>query len=61
MQEPMSENYKKSGGMGCGAMLWIVGMMIAVVISWDKYHSVVWATVHGIFGWFYVIYNRFLQ
>jgi hypothetical protein len=57
----MSEGYKKGGSVGCGAMLWIVGMMIAVVLSWEAHHSVVWATVHGLFGWFYVVYIRLLH
>lgn len=61
MQVRMSEGYKKGGSVGCGAMLWIVGMMIAVVLSWEAHHSVVWATVHGLFGWFYVVYIRLLH
>jgi hypothetical protein len=32
------------------------GSAIAVSVSWSLYHSLVWAIVHGIFGWFYVIY-----
>lgn len=33
-----------------------IGTALAVVISWDLYHSLLWAILHGIFGWFYVIY-----
>ena len=29
---------------------------IAVSISWSMYNSVMWAIIHGILGWFYVIY-----
>jgi len=32
------------------------GAVIAVVISWSLYKSIWWAILHGIFGWFYVIY-----
>jgi hypothetical protein len=33
-----------------------LGNIIAVVISWSVNHSVLWAIIHGIFGWFYIIY-----
>lgn len=33
-----------------------LGNVIAVVISWSVNHSVLWAIIHGIFGWFYIIY-----
>ncbi len=32
------------------------GTIAAVVLSWLKWHSVGWAIVHGLLGWFYVIY-----
>lgn len=32
------------------------GSALAIVISWSINHSVLWAIVHGIFSWFYVIY-----
>ncbi len=37
------------GGIG-------LGTIIAVVISWSANHSVIWAIIHGILGWLYVIY-----
>jgi hypothetical protein len=40
-----------SGGTGIG-----IGSIIAVVISWSVNHSILWCLIHGIFGWFYVIY-----
>jgi hypothetical protein len=36
--------------------VWSLGDMIAVVISWSINHSILWAILHGVFGWFYVIY-----
>ena len=33
-----------------------LGTLIAIVISWSANHSVLWAIVHGFFGWFYVLY-----
>jgi hypothetical protein len=33
-----------------------LGMVIAVVISWSVNQSILWAMLHGILGWFYVLY-----
>ena len=32
------------------------GCSLAMVISWSINKSILWAILHGIFGWFYVIY-----
>ena len=33
-----------------------LGSVIAVVASWDRNRSILWAILHGILGWLYVIY-----
>lgn len=33
-----------------------IGSVIAVVISWDRNKSILYAIVHGVLGWLYVIY-----
>jgi hypothetical protein len=33
-----------------------LGTAIAVVISWSVNHSILWAILHGVFSWVYVIY-----
>ena len=33
-----------------------LGAVIAVVTSWSRNQSVLWAILHGIFSWLYVIY-----
>lgn len=33
-----------------------LGSAIAVAISWSLHKSIIWAIVHGFFGWFYVVY-----
>lgn len=33
-----------------------LGSVIAVVCSWDRNHSILWAILAGIFSWIYVIY-----
>ena len=32
------------------------GSALAMVISYTAHKSVLWAIIHGIFGWFYVVY-----
>ena len=32
------------------------GSALAITISWSANHSILWAILHGLFGWFYVIY-----
>lgn len=33
-----------------------IGTVIAIILSWVTNHSILWAILHGIFGWLYVIY-----
>jgi hypothetical protein len=33
-----------------------LGSAIAVAISWSLNKSIIWAIIHGVFSWFYVIY-----
>ena len=32
------------------------GTVLAIAISWNVNQSILWAIIHGIFGWFYVVY-----
>lgn len=33
-----------------------LGAVVAVVASWSRNQSILWAIFHGILSWFYVIY-----
>lgn len=33
-----------------------LGTSVAVVVSYTANHSILWATLHGLLGWIYVIY-----
>ncbi len=33
-----------------------LGTIIAVVLSWNRNQSILWAIIHGFLGWLYVIY-----
>ena len=32
------------------------GTALAITISWSLHRSLTWAAIHGVFGWFYVVY-----
>ncbi len=38
-----------------------LGSAIAVAISWSANQSILWAILHGIFSWFYVIYFAIIR
>jgi hypothetical protein len=37
------------------------GSALAIAISWSIHKSILWAILHGIFSWFYVIYFVFTR
>lgn len=43
-------------GMEAGRYGVTFGTALAVAISWHAHQSILWAIIHGIFSWFYVIY-----
>ena len=47
----MSELKTTAASSGIG-----FGCALAIAISWSVNHSIVWAIIHGICSWVYVIY-----
>lgn len=37
------------------------GSALAIAISWSVHKSILWAIIHGIFSWLYVIYFAFTR
>lgn len=37
------------------------GSSLAMVISWSLYKSILWAILHGMCSWFYVIYYAIVR
>lgn len=51
------DDSSSSGGeAGCAVVLYTPGMILAMIISWEMYHSIFWAIIHGYCSWAYVIY-----
>jgi hypothetical protein len=44
--------------VGAGATIGL-GSVLAVTLSWTANHAIGWALIHGVLGWFYVIYYLF--
>ena len=51
----------KDSSYNAGSVLGVHGIAIATVISYSLYHSVLWAFLHGAFGWFYVFYYLYTR
>ena len=43
-------------GMEAGRYGVTFGTALAVAISWHAHQSILWAIIHGILSWFYVVY-----
>ena len=37
------------------------GSVLAIVISWSVNESIIWAIIHGLLSWIYVIYFAFIR
>jgi len=46
----MNENQKKIQGH-LGRHGWSFGSAMAIAISWSAHKSILWAILHGVFGW----------
>jgi len=33
-----------------------MGSVLAMIISWNLHHSIIWAIIQGVFSWLYVLY-----
>jgi hypothetical protein len=40
---------------------YLFGSALAIAISWSIHQSILWAILHGIFSWFYVIYFAWMR
>jgi hypothetical protein len=38
-----------------------IGSALAIAISWSRNQSILWAILHGVISWLYVIYFAFVR
>lgn len=58
MNRPLSRTVVRSDAATAGIGL---GSALAVAISWSLHKSIVWASIHGVFSWLYVLYYAFTR
>ncbi len=51
--KPAPEKYRSDTAAKAGIGF---GCALAIAISWTANKSIGWAVIHGLLGWFYVIY-----
>jgi hypothetical protein len=53
----MSDDNGGGSCLGClGSSGYSLGSMLAMILSWEGNHALLWALIHGFLSWFYVIY-----
>ena len=60
LRQELRNDYRhelRKGMMSVLGKSYNLGMMLAVLISYTAHHSILWAIIHGLLGWFYVIYK----
>ncbi|MDF8332349.1 hypothetical protein [Novosphingobium cyanobacteriorum] len=51
----------KDGAQGAAKAGIGLGSALAVAISWSVNKSIVWAAIHGVLSWLYVLYYAFTR
>ncbi len=51
-RHPMADQTSTRAGIGFFGF----GSALAITISWSLHESILWASLHGFFSWFYVVY-----
>jgi len=36
---------------------WVFGSALAMILSYERSTSILWAILHGIFSWFYILFR----
>jgi|GEM_PF-2362263 len=51
-----ADKIKCHGKGGCGGC-WVFGSALAMILSYERSASILWAIVHGITSWFYILFR----
>ena len=52
---PEDREQRKGGKIVAGSSIGF-GAVLAIVMSWTANKSILWALIHGVLGWIYVVY-----
>jgi len=47
---------KRCSGHGCGGC-WVFGSALAMLLSYERSSSILYAILHGILSWFYILFR----
>ena len=50
-------NHRTNINLGSGCVVYFVGIVGAVCVSWIFNHSVLWCILHGLLNWLYLGYK----
>jgi len=56
----MSRTVEKESS-GLYRIFHFIGSLFAIILSWTANHSIVWAILHCLFSWYYVVYYYFIN
>lgn len=45
------------GGQNGGGHFWMFGSALAMVLSYERSGAILWAILHGVLSWFYVLFR----
>ena len=55
-----TKHHKKNKWKCNGSGFWVFGSALSMILSYTQNSSILWAFLHGIISWFYVIYRIIL-
>ena len=60
IKEGKKWHHKKDKFKCHGSGFWVFGSALAMILSYTQNSSILWAVLHGILSWFYIIYRILL-
>jgi len=55
--EKSGKRKKYMCGGGCSGGFWVFGSALAMILSYSRNEAILWAILHGVLSWFYVLFR----
>ncbi len=56
IRENKDKKHKTRCGGHCSGF-WVFGSALAMILSYTRSEKILWAILHGIFSWFYILFR----
>jgi hypothetical protein len=56
LESRLADLESEGGGYGGASAGYGLGATLAMILSWQSNHAVIWVLLHGLLSWVYVIY-----